>query len=432
MTTISRPAPGLDRARMANLIAECASPPYRTIDRLLADVSISPSVRNTIYGVLRRFDTLNDEVTRRLRQPIEHKHRVINYLMMIGAHQILFERTATYAAVSECVEACRTLRRPWATGLVNAVLRAIARDHEAILEKAERSFELPDWLMRALSDSYGERSSAIARALLNQPIMTLRVNRKAIDPQQYALRLTAAGCTWKQGNSPETLLLDDPVSQQSLPGYAEGLVSVQDAGAQFAARLLSPSRGDRVLDLCAAPGGKLFHLIELFPEAEYTAIEVSPDRAERVRTEGSRLNLSDAFTLSVADGRAASWWDGRAFRHILLDAPCTGTGTIRRHPDIRIHRSAQDVERAVELQSELLDGAWPSLEPGGSLLYCTCSILEAENDHVIQNFLSSHVDAAAKELELPTGMRTSYGWQLLPDDPTTDGFYYALLQKRVP
>ncbi len=420
---------GAERAAAARLLEACLKPPNRSIDRLLSEAQATPALRAMVFGVLRSYFRVSNVVDQRLRRPLSEKNLVIRYLLLTGAYQLLFGGVSPHAAVNETVAACERLNRPGLKGLVNAILRDIDRNRIAILEEAERSFELPGWLFSEVQSGWRNRATAIARSFQEQPKMCLRVNTSKVNADVYRVQLQEKGFAFSDGWLKETLFLDTPIRQEDLPGFSSGLVSVQDAGAQFAASILDVNDTHRVLDACAAPGGKLFHLLERSTPSRMVAVEWSASRAEHLSREGLRLGHANRFTLEVADARHESWWDQEAFDRILLDAPCTGVGTIRRRPDIRLHRSPRDVDLSSALQLDLLKSLWMKLAPGGQLLYVTCSILPAENDRIIEAFLHGHPDAHRIDIHLPTGIATSHGWQLLPDDPLTDGFFYSLLQR---
>jgi 16S rRNA (cytosine967-C5)-methyltransferase len=343
-------------------------------------------------------------------------------------------RVPDHAAIFETVEACTELGKPWARGLVNAVLRRCAAGRAT----DQPSLEHPSWLEQMLRRDYHD-AEAIMAANNERAPMTLRINLAQITPTDYLAQLEAAGLSARAPGAaraaedvitqgPETQVLDQPCRVETLPGYREGLVSVQDGGAQFTAALLAPQPGERILDACAAPGGKLFQLLEHCPGALLTALERNRGRLARLKEEAGRLG-HDGFVSLAADAAALDWWDGQPYQRVLLDAPCSGTGTLRRHPDIKVLRRPTDLAPLVALQQRLLSNLWRVLKPGGTLLYCTCSILAAENDEVIAHFLEHQQDALPSPFELATGRATRHGWQLLPTDPDTDGFYYARMIK---
>lgn len=416
-----------DRAEAARLLARVTAQGVTT-DQALGARSTSPLARELIMGSLRHYFSLTATVDRALHRPLKPADQDLRMLMVIGVYQLAYLRVPDHAAIHETVAACTLLGKAWARGLVNAVLRRAAREGPLAAGS-----EHPPWLEQALRESYPD-ADAIMAASNTQAPMAIRINTARIAPDAYLARLAATGIHSRPaagGPGPETRVLLEPRPAESLPGYLEGLVAVQDAGAQFAARLLAPGPGERVLDACAAPGGKLFHLRERYPDAALTALERSAPRLAHLRSEAGRLG-HEGVEIIEGDATGHDWWDGRSFHAVLLDAPCTGTGTLRRHPDVRVLRRAEDVPAMAELQHRLLSALWRVVEPGGTLLYCTCSILAAENDDVIARFIDGHADARPSPFELGTGRPTRYGWQLLPLEPDTDGFYYARMTRSGP
>ena len=417
------------RANAARLLAECCSPPFPGIDGLLSEASALPTTRELVFGVLRHYFSLHELVTAHLAKPLATRDQDVLCLLLVGAYQLADSHTAAHAAINETVEAARQLGKPWASGLVNGVLRSLQRRHQEGVSLLDCSMDLPGWLERRIRSEYPAQASALFLSFLDRPPMTIRINVRYQSPAEYRACLDAINVNWKASWLPESVTLDHPIRQHELPGYADGAVSVQDAAAQFAAQLLSVPQGGRVLDTCAAPGGKLFHLMEHQPSATFVALEPSNDRLEWLRSEAKRLCHTERLLTLQADARNADWWDGQMFDRILLDAPCTGLGTLRRHPDVKLHRIEADASANQILQSELLASAWRFLAPGGLLLYVTCSIFAEENDDVVRPFLAVQADASATRIDLPTGFATQVGWQTLPTDPRTDGLYFALLQK---
>jgi len=421
------------RARAARLLSRTIVRKQTTDQALASDETPDPLLLELLYGSLRHYFSLNRCVERALSKPLRLKDHDLKCLMIIGLYQLRHTRIPPHAALNETVEATRALRKPWAAGLVNAVLRNAP--------EAERSFEHPPWMERALQDAFGDLAPSILLANNERAPMALRINQLRIDPSAYRQRLLEAGIAFRNlpagtdnaaGWGAETLVLVEPTTVARLPGYREGLVSVQDAGAQLAVAALKPSlppaRRARVLDACAAPGGKLFHLLECWRDIEVTALDSSISRMATLNQEAGRLQ-HDRYRAIVADATTLDWWDGASFTHVLIDAPCSGSGTLRRHPDIKVLRQAGDLPRYVTLQGQLLATLWKTLEPGGTLLYCTCSLFPAENDEVMDHFLDRHPDAAVDPVSLATGQRMRRGWQLLPTDTDTDGFYFARLRK---
>jgi 16S rRNA (cytosine967-C5)-methyltransferase len=425
-------AAAAQRADAARLL-ERVTARGQTTDQAFGSVAqVTPLVHELVLGSLRHWWSLSRMVDTCLHKPLPEKDQDIRLLMVVGAYQLRHTRIPDHAAIHETVDACRVLRKPWACRLVNAVLRRCAARSQL---KNEQSFEMPDWLEAALRADYADAEDVMLASLARAP-MSVRINRLRIDPEAWAALASAAGITLlptgsghgASGWGPETRTLAEPVSARDLPGFAEGLVSIQDAGAQCAAPLLEPEPGQRVLDACAAPGGKLFHLLEREPQASYLGIDQSERRIAWVQHEAERLG-HHAVALAIADATGLDWWDGEPFQRILLDAPCTGTGTLRRHPDIKLLRRQEDVAAAADLQTRLLANLWRVLAPGGRLVYCTCSLLTAENDAVLDRFLAGHPDARIEPITLASGRPMRHGWQLLPTDPLTDGFYYSRVRK---
>jgi 16S rRNA (cytosine967-C5)-methyltransferase len=425
-------APAGERAEAARLLRRIALG-SESSDQVLGRRAPSPLVQELVLGSLRHWFSLSEAVDAALHRPMQAKDQDLNALLIVGAYQLRHMRVPDHAAIFETVAACTVLGKPWARGLVNAVLRRLAAG--ARKAQTDRSFEHPAWLETRLRAEYPDAEAIMAANNQRAP-QSLRVNLRRSDPDAYRARLRDAGVdvlpraagNGRQGFEPETLTLARPLPAADLPGFTEGIVSIQDAGAQFAAPLLAPLAGERVLDACAAPGGKLFHLAERQPGASYLGVDRSERRLDHVRDEARRLGHSQV-ALCAGDAVNADWWDGIPFDRVLLDAPCSGTGTLRRHPDIKLLRRPEHVDAAVTLQQRLLENLWHLLAPGGTLLYCTCSILAAENDAVVAAFLERHADAQSHPVELATGRATRHGWQLLPIDPLTDGFYYSRMRK---
>ena len=415
----------------------------RTIDWILEKRpkwTPNPSAVDQLYGVMRYYFSLKQSVDKLLKKPLRSKDSDIYALMLVGAYQLGYARIQDYASINETVEACNILRKPWAKGVVNAVLRG--------WENPKRSFDHPAWLIDAISCQYGDLANAILFANNDRAPMTLRVNARLISADKYAEQLAAAAIASEPGLSQNSLLLKKPQPVESLPGWHEGLVAVQDLAAQYTAELaldqllrrLSP-KVVRVLDACVAPGGKMAHLFELISTTEDAAgrfeilgIDCSKNRLDQTRKILQRLgHLSDephtGPSLALGDATGTEWWDGQPFDHILVDAPCSGTGTIRRHPDIKLLLKQEQISQHAQLQRMILHNLWQTLAPGGTLLYCTCSLLKEENDDVVEEFLQhcEHAESAGP-IELPSGSATRFGWQTLPTDVRTDGFYFALLR----
>ncbi|GAB6043807.1 16S rRNA (cytosine(967)-C(5))-methyltransferase RsmB [Endothiovibrio diazotrophicus] len=385
------------------------------------------------YGVPRHYFTLDHLLDRLLERPLKAKEREVRALLLVGLHQMLHLRIPDHAAVGETVAAARKLGKPWAGGLVNGVLRNFQRRRDELLaaplpEEAELNH--PGWLIERLRAAWPGQWREIVAANDRHPPMTLRVNALRGDRTGYARRLTDAAIAARPvPHTHQGLRLDRPHDVTALPGFAEGAVSVQDGAAQLAAELLDPQPGERILDACAAPGGKTGHLLEHQPHAEVTALDSDPERLKRVEENLTRLGL-DATVVAADAADTARWWDHRPFDRILLDAPCSATGVIRRHPDIKLLRTPDEVARLVAEQARLLDALWPLLAPGGTLLYATCSVLPEENEAQIDAFLQRTVDAEERPIEAPWGHPRRHGRQRFPGEDDMDGFYYALIGKR--
>ncbi|MCZ6853412.1 MAG: 16S rRNA (cytosine(967)-C(5))-methyltransferase RsmB [Gammaproteobacteria bacterium] len=422
----ARPNERVQAARLLHQVIDLK----RTTDQAFAreEDSISPLGREMVYGSLRFYFSITTQLNTVLHKPIGHKDRILWALLIVGAYQLHHMRIPHHAAINETVNACGLLGKPWAKGLVNAVLRKVALE-----ERPERTFDHPQWMLDLIAANFPEQAVDIFQANNRQAPMALRVNTARISPVAYQDKLNDAGIRACPGWLPETLVLDAPVSMEKLVGFESGLVSIQDAGAQFVPELIPLGATTRLLDACAAPGGKLFHLLERYPHIDATALDVSLSRLEQLDVQARRLG-HDTFTTLRGDAGNLEWWEGDAFDVVLVDAPCSGSGTIRRHPDIKVLRSAEDVKKYAELQLKLIENLWRTLGSGGTLLYCTCSLFAEENDKVVNSFLQlSGGVPEVLEISLPVGQATQFGWQLLPtdDDPekTTDGFYFSCLKK---
>ncbi|TRX73823.1 16S rRNA (cytosine(967)-C(5))-methyltransferase RsmB [Pseudomonas mangiferae] len=386
------------------------------------------------FGAARWQPRLAALAERLLQKPFKAADRDVEALLLVGLYQLFHTRIPPHAALGETVGCAEALRKPWAKGLLNAVLRNAQRQGEALYAELERDPVVrtahPRWLQKALKAAWPEQWEAVCAANNLHPPLLLRVNRRQGSRDAYLAELRDAGLDAEPcAFSVDGIRLAQALDVRTLPGFAEGRVSVQDEAAQLAAGLLELAPGQRVLDACCAPGGKTCHLLESEPGlAEVLALDLEPTRLQRVRENLDRLRL-DA-TLVAADGRdTARWWDSRPFQRILLDAPCSATGVIRRHPDIKLTRQAEDIEALAQLQGELLDALWPTLEVGGVLLYATCSVLPRENRETIAAFLARTPGARELEVATDAGFKAGHGRQLLPQPDGHDGFYYAKLIK---
>ncbi len=412
----------------------------RSLDSMLASTAASLEDRDRAlaaelsFGVCRWYRRLDALLAPLLQKPFRRKDRDLHVLMLVGAYQLLYTRIPAHAALSTTVEASRRLGKGWASGLVNGVLRRLQREYDGLAARVDADeavrYAQPEWLYRAIRSAWPAGASAILEALQARPPMTLRVDVRQIPRSDYAQQLGAAGLGARpHGRVATALVLDAPVAVERLPGFDHGLVSVQDAGAQLAGEYLDLRPGLRVLDACAAPGGKTLDILQRADDLRVTALDVDPVRLERVaenlRRGGHRAELYAADAGAPQSGA----WGGSRYDRILVDAPCSATGVMRRHPDIRLLRRAEDVPELVRRQSGILDALWPLLAPGGRLLYVTCSLLPQENAAQVEAFLDRHADARPLELPAGPGSRSGEGVQLLPGVDDTDGFYYAALIK---
>lgn len=374
-------------------------------------------------------------VARLLERPLPRAANRIHGLLLAGIAQLDAMQLADYAAISATAEAARTLRQPRLVGLVNAVLRRFLREREALHAAAQADVEAthahPRWLIDALQRDWPQDHSALLQNNLEQAPMFLRVNLRRLERPAYLAKLQDAGIEASADQiAPAALRLMRPVAPTTLPGWQEGEISVQDLSAQLAAPLLQAEPGQRVLDIGAAPGGKTAQILETFRELdELVALDVDQARLARVESTLARLRLA-ATCIAGDGGQPESWWDGRAFDRILLDAPCSATGVIRRQPDIKWHRRADDIPALTAQQARLLDAAWPMLRPGGRLVYATCSVLRDENDRQIDAFLARTPSAQPLPLPEALGQRAGAGVQRFPQADGGDGFFYAVLEKR--
>jgi len=385
------------------------------------------------FAVLRqpaRFQTALDAF---LSRPLPKRDAKVRALLLVGFAQLDPLGLPAHAAVAATVEAARMLGHEHQAGLVNALLRRVQREGLPI---GDPHAHWPPWLRAQLQADWGDEAETILAASAIAAPLWLRVNARRGSRDDYAARLQAAGIdTSVDATLPDALRLDTPVPVALLPDFDAGAVSVQDASAQRVADALAPPPGARVLDACAAPGGKAAHLLERDPELQLVAVEIDAARLRRMRTGFARLGLAGRGRLLAADATALpTWWDGAAFDAVLLDAPCSATGIVRRQPDVLLHRRESDVDALTALQARLLDTLWTTLAPGGVLLYTTCSILKAENDAQVAAFLARTADAAIEPLDARFGRAVSVegqsvGHQRLPGEKGGDGFFYARLRK---
>lgn len=423
------------RAEAARAVARVMA--GRTLDDALAAADVAKLtsqnrslLRALAYGVVREHTLLAALVTRLLDKPLQ-KQPEVEALLLCGLHQLRSMRMPPHAAVAETVNAVALLAAPWARGLVNAVLRRYQRERRALEDALPTDpvvrHSHPTWMVDAFRRDWPGTWKKLLLENNDAGPLTLRVNRRRAGAQDYLQRLPGAGLAGRRiGAAPEAVVLDEAVPVDQLPGFADGLVSVQDASAQLVAPLLDLAPGLRVLDACAAPGGKTAQILEQ-AEVELLALDLDPLRLKRVEETLARLGL--AATMRAGDARTpAPWWDGKAFDRILLDAPCSGTGVIRRHPDIKWLRRPADVPRLAQAQFDMLQALWPLLAPGGLLLYSVCSVLAVEGAEVVNRFLATDSKASPQPIAGDWGEPQGPGRRLAPGGDF-DGFFFAKLRK---
>ena len=393
----------------------------------VTDVRDRALVEAICHAVLREPVRYDAALRAWMQKPPGRRDGELRALLYAGFAQLRIGLPA-HAAVAATVEAARLLGRQHQAKLVNAMLRRAQREG---LPGVEPQAHWPDWLRTQVAADWGEASAGIFEASATQAPMWLRVNRWRTTREAYAARLADAGIECGAIEMLEDgLRVDAPVAVAMLPGFDEGDVSVQDGSAQQVADALAPAAGASVLDACAAPGGKAAHLLERDASLRMLALDVDPSRLARMRAGFERLGVGPGATLRAADAAMpGAWWNGQPFDAVMLDAPCTATGVIRRQPDILLHRRASDVEALVALQARLLDACWRVLAPGGVLLYATCSILKAENASQVDAFLARTPDATAEPLDDRFGRASGAGRQRLPGEDGMDGFFYARIRK---
>lgn len=385
------------------------------------------------YGSLRWWPRLTLIISQLLQKPLKPKDQDIHALLIIGLYQLEYMRIPAHAAVSETVTATNVLGKQWAKGLVNGILRTFQREQESlaaeVAKDAEASSAHPRWLLERLKTAWPEQWRTITEANNDRPPMSLRVNQRATNRDRYLQSLAETELAAHPApHATEGITLEQAVAVERLPGFEQGMVSVQDTAAQLAPGLMALQPGHRVLDACAAPGGKTCHLLESCPDIDLHALDQDPERLTRVEENLARLSLN-ASLITADASEPEQWWDGKPFDRILLDAPCSATGVIRRHPDIKLLRQADDIDKLVQQQQKLLHALWPLLRPGGILVYATCSILPQENSQQVMNFLEQQQDASEIRIDEDWGHYQTAGRQILPGEDEMDGFYYACLAK---
>ena len=442
------------RAKAARIVADVAER-GRSLDAALASESTATRqerglLRSLSYDSIRWHIRLDALLGRLLSRPNQSLEPEIRALAIVGLCQLIYTDIPEHAAVAETVAATRLLKQPRAAGFINAILRRCQRERAQLLPQIDRDLAIrtahPRWLVEQLRKDWGTRADQILDANNRRPPFWIRVNRLRVAPANYREQLQARQIGVTASMFEDTaLLLDRAMDVSELPGFDAGWVSVQDAAAQLAGHLLDPQPGEHILDACAAPGGKTGHLLELAPElAALTAIDVSAERLTRVEQNLQRLFGGSDVRAQVRAADAAEpagWWDGNPFHRILLDVPCSATGVIRRHPDIKLLRRSDDIASLAARQLQLLRTSWPLLRPGGRLLYASCSALQAETTAVVEEFLRNEPsarDVTGERLQALPAVAEALGagahlgadgLRIAAGSAGMDGFYYALLEK---
>ncbi|SPZ54860.1 Ribosomal RNA small subunit methyltransferase B [Serratia quinivorans] len=402
--------------------------------------TVLPSLQKTIsdkdrallqelcFGTLRVLPQLEWCIQQLMAKPMTGKQRTLHYLLMVGLYQLLYTRIPAHAVLAETVEGAVALKRPQLKGLINGVLRQFQRQQEELLQRAANNdsrYLHPSWLLKRIQQAYPTQWEQIIDANNQKPPMWLRVNRLHHTREAYLQLMEQADIAAEpHAEYRDAVRLLAPCPVTDLPGFADGWVTVQDASAQGCVDLLDPQDGEQILDLCAAPGGKTTHILEAAPKAHVMAVDIDEQRLSRVKENLQRLRLH--AEVKQGDGRTPQQWCGdKQFDRILLDAPCSATGVIRRHPDIKWLRRDRDIAELAALQAEIIEAIWPHLKSGGVMVYATCSILPAENSEQISAFLQRHPEARLVE----TGNEQQPGRQNLPHPEDGDGFFYAKLIK---
>lgn len=405
------------------------------LDQILQQEALAVQDRSFVqelsYGLLRWYWPLDKMAAQLLDKPIRNKDRVIHFVLLTGLYQLAYLDTPAHAALSETVKACQQLKKGWAKNLINGCLRQYQRQPLTPKQALDKNQSHPAWLAEKITATWPEHERAILSANNQRGPLCLRVNTMRTSQEEYLAQLQQAGIVaTNDAYSVVGLRLAESLPVSKLPGFMDGVVSVQDTAAQLACTLLQPEKGHTILDACAAPGGKTAHILEHTENlAEVTAVDISEKRLESLQQTLQRLHLN--AELQAADASQTLDWTlpKNGYDRILIDAPCSGTGVIRRHPDIKHHRRTDDINQLMEIQSALLKQLWPCLASGGKLLYMTCSILSDENEQQIEHFLSHCNDAKLATIKHPNALTLQYGCQTLPGVHDMDGFYYCLLEK---
>ena len=390
-------------------------------------------LKSICYGICREWFHLEEIESQLLDKPLKARDQILSSIVRCGIYELGWMGSKEHAVVSEYVDVTVTEGRPWARGLVNAVLRQfIRKKSELKMERhsAQTLWNHPQWLIDIIKINWPEHWEKVLVENNVHPPMTLRVNRRRQSRDDYLARIKALGIEAEKGSAVDSVRLSQPLTLQALEGFEEGVVSIQDESSQWASIILNPQNNERILDACAAPGGKTCHLLEM-ADSHITALDISEKRLFRIKENLVRLGLR--AELIVADAsHIESWWDQQYFDAIILDLPCSATGVIRRNPDVRLMRSETSLRSLIGMQTMILDAAWETLNVGGRFLVTTCSILPQENQLQIKKFLDRHTDAQLTSIVGAPGINTEFGIQHLPTHAGGDGFFYSLLFKSEP
>lgn len=407
----------------------------RVLPELAAQVAENerPLLQELCFGVLRWQVKLESLSCLLLDKPLRNKDRDVSLLILLGLYQLEYMSIPEHAVLQETVQVTNGLRKKWAKGLVNALLRRYLREkdelHHKLLNDSTANLSHPTWMLDLFKSDWPGSWTEIATAANQRPPMTLRVNRQRLSREDYLVMLAESNMSARAHEyATDAIILEKPVNVGLLPGFSEGLVSIQDAGAQLSAALLPTKPGARVLDACAAPGGKTCHLLECGDELKLIALDSEADRCEKINENLQRLKLQAVVECADA-AKPEHWWDGEKFDGILLDVPCSALGVIRRHPDIKVLRRPDDLQSLVQQQVRILEAVWPLLAVGGRLLYATCSLARQENAQQIERFVSSHENVRSINIVADWGVEDVFGRQILTGQSEMDGFFYALLEK---
>ena len=389
------------------------------------DTEVHPQISHSCFQAMRHYFSLAERLQSAVDRPTSRLDTEVWCVLLAAASQIEHSRTPIHAVVSTAVDAARKVGKSSASGLVNAALRRYSPD--APLHSIEAIHELPTWLLDCIDQHYLAQKKSLIEALNSRAPLTLRVNSSKISFEGFCGLLEESAIDFRLPDVANAITLERPRTMKNIPGYQEGYFAVQDLSSQLAVPLLRPQCGDRILDACAAPGVKTAQIHDLFHECTVDSVDVKHQCSTWNIAPDSPFNRE--VKIRKGDLNTTSWWDGSPYQRILLDVPCSGTGTLRRHPDIKVNRDPDQVSQLADLQLRFLNTTWKTLETTGHLVYCTCSILPEENDEVIRRFVDENPDASVEPVALAEGFPTSLGRQVLPTLYGGDGFYFSCLRK---